>query len=147
MEYMKKSSQDLTTNVGELLAVVPDFWEYWGFIPWQHGCFKGVAREQHFIKRGFLGPIAEYGAWEAIVWECGSQGERDVLWNSCKSIPEVMTQRYLFLLEDPWTGRKIRSLAWGFKGYVEYYSYWPGFTGDKMIKDLTGLVDLALAIK
>lgn len=147
MECINEAPLRPSTNLGEQLITLHDFWDHWGFVPWKQGVFEGVSRRQRFVKGGFLGPIAEYGAWEAIVWAAGNQEEREVLWHSCTALPEVMTQRYLFLVDNPWSGRKIRSFAWGFKGYVEFYAYWPNFQAERKVKDLTGLVDLALTIE
>lgn len=135
-------------NSGELaktLAGQDAFWEHWGFEPWSNGILTGVTRRQRFIKDGFLGPIAEYGAWDYIIWDCGSEEDRTYLWKNLKSQPEVMTQRFLFVLPKPWRERRIRSFWLGFRGYIEYYAYWPDSPPNKELPtDLTGLVDLAL---
>lgn len=129
-----------------LMAGQPGFWEHWGFSPWRDGSLAGVVRKQRFVKDGFLGPIAEYGAMDYIVWECGDEEKRQNLWRALKPLPEVMTQRFLFILPDPWPERRIRSFWLGFKGYVEFYAYWPAFISPahEAPPDLSGLVDLAL---
>lgn len=146
MEWPNTSSLHCDTALGQQLAKHHDFWEYWGFVPWQQGPFVGVSRQQRFVKGGLLGTIAEYAGWDAIVWNVGTQEERDALWQTAKPIPDIMTQRYVFLVENPWPGRKIRSFAWGFRGYFEFYAYWPTFPAQRKVRDLTGLVDLALRI-
>ena len=90
-----------------------------------------------------MGPVAEYSAWEAIVWAPGTTEERENLWRSCVPLPDTITQRFLFLLENPWTKRRIRSFALGFRGFLEFYAYWPGADSHPKVRDLTGLVDLA----
>lgn len=128
------------------LADLAGFWEHWGFEPWRQGPFAGVSRRQRFVKSGLLGPVAEYEAWEAVVWQSGSQEERQRLWRGLAPRPNIMTQRFLFLLAEPSAERKIRSFCLGFRGYVEFYFYWPGRAGNPKAADLTGLVDLALKI-
>ena len=133
--------------VSRALEPVDGFWEHWGFSPWSRGNLAGVCRDQRFVKDGFLGKIAEYRAWDCIVWEAGSEEERDELWKRAAPMPEVMTQRFVFLVDDPWPERRIRSFSFGFKGFVEFYAYRPTFEGGrshKGAKDLTGLVDMAL---
>ena len=132
-----------SAEFGDFLASQKNLWEYWGFEPWQQGSFAGVARRQRFVKGGLLGPVAEYSAWEAIVWVPGTVEEREHLWHSCVPIPDTITQRFLFLLEAPWSRRRIRSFALGFRGFLEFYAYWPGAKSHPKARDLTGLVDLA----
>jgi len=108
---------------------------------------RGVFRRQQFVKDGFLGKIAEYGAWDYIVWESGGQADRQALWGMVQPVAEIMTQRFLFVLPDPWPGRRVKSFWFGLKGYLEFFAYWPpdGPADKKELPpDLTGLVDLAL---
>lgn len=134
------------------LSGLTEFWQYWGFKPWKQGPFEGVARMQHFVKDSFLGHIAEYNAWDYIIWTPGSAEEREELWNSLKPLSNAMTQRYLFLLENPWTKRRARSFYLGFKGYAEFYAYWPEpwehpddpVSSQVEPQDLTGLVRLGM---
>ncbi len=134
-------------SLADTLASRHDFWEYWGFEPWQSGPFVGVSRKQRFVKDGILGPVAEYKAWEAIVWAPGTAEEREALWRRCAPLPETMTQRFLFLLDEPWTTRRIRSFALGFRGFLEFYAYWPAASVHPKARDLAGLIDLALTIE
>jgi hypothetical protein len=128
------------------LAPLSGLWAHWGFEPWQRPPFAGVFRQQRFVKGGLLGKVAEYHAWECIAWECGRRKDREELWNNCAPLPEVLTQRFLFLLPDPSPARRIRSFAFGFMGYLEFYEYWPGHAADKKVLDLAGLVDLGLGL-
>ena len=130
-----------------MLAASTGLWQHWGFEPWNWGPLAGVGRRQSFVKDGFLGRIAEYGAWDYIVWEPGDFDDRRALWAECRPRPEIMTQRFLFLTPETWPGRRIKSFWLGFRGYLEFYAYWPGQTrpaDDNLAADLTGLVDLAL---
>lgn len=120
------------------------FWAHWGFSPWESGPCRGVQRRQRFVKGGLLGSIAEYYAWDYIIWSPGSPDDRETLWRSLKPLPEVLTQRYLFLLDTPWTKRRIRSFCFGLRGFAEMYAYWPGVSPTEEPEDLTGLVHLAL---
>lgn len=130
-----------------MLAPLDRFWDHWGFEPWSLGPFTGVAREQRFVKDGFLGPIAEYRAWDCVVWDAGTEEDREDLWRAVRPLPEIMTQRFVFLLENPWMERRIRSFSLGFRGYVEFYAYRPdgaGGSGTPGVKDLTDLVDMGV---
>lgn len=137
------------------LASLHGFWNHWGFEPWSEAPFAGVCRVQRFVKNGFLGNIAEYKAWEAIVWKCGSAEERNGLWNNRLPMAEVLTQRFLFLLPEPWAERRIRSFLLGFRGYLEFFAYnpvllengCPACPGHPKARDLTGLVDLAASLE
>lgn len=128
------------------LAAAEKLWRHWGFEAWREGGLAGVARRQRFVKDGLLGPIAEYKAWDYIIWESGRPEDREALWASLRPRPEVMTQRFLFLLPETWPGRRIKSFWLGFRGYAEFYAYWPltGPGSGQLPADLTGLVDLAL---
>lgn len=146
MEYVIPQSLDL---IGEHLVCVNDFWDHWGFEPWEMGPLAGVSRHQHFIKDGFLGRIAEYRAWDCIVWAPGAEEDRKNLWNTMRPLKDVMTQRFLFLVPNPWPERRIKSFFLGFRGYVEFYAYWPtpgGGTSAKEVKDLADLVDMGLRL-
>ncbi|MDR0564093.1 MAG: hypothetical protein LBG78_04055 [Azoarcus sp.] len=128
------------------LSVLHDFWSHWGFEPWVEPPFAGVVRRQRFVKSGLLGKVAEFAAWDCIVWSAGTEEDRARLWQNLAPLPDVMTQRFLFLLDSPWTERRIRSFAWGFRGYAEFYAYAPGTAGHPRAQDLTGLVDLGMEL-
>ena len=107
-----------------------------------------MARCQHFVKDGYLGRIAEYRAWDHIVWAAAAAEDRESLWAGLVPRPEVMTQRFLFLLPQPRPGRRIKSFRLGFRGYAEFYEYWPEAEPapgkGEIPPDLGGLVDLTL---
>lgn len=132
------------------LESIPKFWEHWRFVPWRSGPFRGVERNVRFVKDGILGPVAEYNSWDYIVWQAGTDVERQAFWKSVKAIPEVMTQRFLFVLPEPWPERRIRSFFLGLKGYAEFYAIWPEADSkgkyNEKIKDLAGLVELGLSL-
>jgi len=128
------------TDLGEL----HDFWAHWGFESWSEPPFAGVSRRQRFVKSGLLGKVAEFHAWDGIVWASATDEERARLWHSRKPMSDIITQRFLFLLESPWTERRIRSFFLGFGGYVEFYAYYPGSNFHPRVQDLTGLVDLGM---
>ena len=136
-------------QVGRILEPLCEFWEHWGFEPWEYGPFAGVARRQRFVKDGFLGKIAEYRAWDYIIWCSGKAEDRETLWESITPIPEILTQRFLFLLDEPWTKRRIKSFFLGFKGYAEFHAYRPlpgGGIGCGDVKDLTDLVEMGIRL-
>ena len=135
--------------IGRILEPLDDFWEHWGFEPWDKGPFTGVSRLQRFVKDGFLGPIAEYRAWDCIVWGSATAEDREILWKTLRPLPEIMTQRFVFLVDKPWAARRIRSFSLGFKGYAEFYAYRPtrdGGEGCMDVQDLTGLVDMGIRL-
>jgi hypothetical protein len=134
------------TNSLAALGGLHEFWEHWGFEPVRNPPFAGVRRKQQFIKSGLLGRLAEFNALDCILWSCGTAEDREDLWRTCTPVSEVMTQRFLFLLENPWLERRIRSFFWGFRGYLEFYAYWPGFESNVKVRDLSGLVDLGLGL-
>ncbi len=134
-------------RLGAALAGRTDFWTHWGFEPWSRGALTGVARRQRFVKDGFLGRVAEYGAWDYLVWRPGRPEDREQLWAALTPRPEIMTQRFLFIAPGLRAGRRLKSFWLGVRGYAEFFSYWPwapssGKNGAP--PDLTGLVDLAL---
>ncbi len=136
-------------EIGRVLASLADFWRHWGFEPWKTGPFTGVSRMQHFIKDGFLARIAEYRAWDYIVWEAGTAEDRETLWRGIRPLDDVMTQRFLFIVPEPWAKRRVKSFYAGLKGYLEFYAYLPtgdGGLGAVEIKDLTGLVDMGIRL-
>jgi hypothetical protein len=140
---------DSIEETARLLASVDSFWAYWGFERWESAPFSGVVRRQRFVKDGILGPIAEYQALDYIVWVSGSQDDRETLWRTVRPRQDVMTQRFLFLVANPWSNRRIKSFFAGLKGYVEFYAYRPtgdGGLGTKDIADLTGLIHMGLRL-
>lgn len=146
MEYTIPQSPEA---LGRVLAPLDDFWRHWGFAPWSAGPLTGVSRMQHFVKDGFLARIAEYRAWDYIVWNSGTAEDRETLWRAIRPLEDVMTQRFLFIVPEPWTKRRIRSFYAGLKGYVEFHAYLPtdsGGFGATEIKDLTGLVNMGLRL-
>lgn len=137
------------SDIGPMLEPLSEFWEHWGFEPWSRGGLVGVSRLQRFVKDGFLGCIAEYRAWDCLVWDAGGEEDRRELWRHVKPMPEVMTQRFVFLLEDPWPERRIRSFLFGLRGYVEFYGYnplSPGGAASVAAKDLTELVHMGVRL-
>lgn len=141
------NADECLTLICPRLAGQKDFWAHWGFVSWCREPFEGVARSQRFVKDGLLGPLAEYRAWEAIVWSCGSEKDRETLWHSLVPMPDVLTQRFLFVLDDPRQDRRIRSFWMGVRGYAEFFCWRPGVEADEKVRDLTGLIELALALE
>jgi len=126
------------------LAQLSDFWSHWGFEPWDRPPFGGVHRRQRFVKGGILGKVAEFHALDHIIWTTVNDEDLAWLWRESKAMPDIMTQRYLFLRENAWPERRLRSFAFGLFGYLEFYAYWPGLKSHARAKDLSGLVDLGL---
>gem|GEM_PF-383692 len=148
-KYMNYSIPTDVAEIGRLLAPLDEFWEHWGFESWSMGPFSGVSRVQRFVKEGILGPVAQYRAWDAIVWDSGTEDDRGNLWKTLRPLEDIMTQRFVFIVSDPWPERRIKSFFAGFKGYAEFYAYFPtheGGIGTKDVKDLTGLVDMGIRL-
>ena len=59
---------------------------------------------------------------------------------------DVVSQRFMFLLDLPEPMRRIRSFLFGLRGFAEYHSYWPGGCYDVRLKDLAPLTDQAVAL-
>ncbi|MDR1359393.1 MAG: hypothetical protein LBJ82_00280 [Deltaproteobacteria bacterium] len=143
---MSQKTSDLQQTPFAALGRLQEFWEHWGFALWSYPPFAGVSRRQHFVKSGILGRIAEFKAMDYIVLDGGTEEDREDLWRNCRPLPDIMTQRFLFVLENPWPGRRIRSFVWGFKGYLEFYAYKPGGENIDKIQDLTGLIELGFGL-
>ncbi len=146
---MTRSIPKSPEEIGRILEPLGDFWLHWGFAPWEAGPLTGVARMQHFVKDGFLARIAEYRAWDCIVWNSGTKNDREGLWRAIRPLQDVMTQRFVFIVPDPWTTRRIKSFYAGLRGYAEFHAYLPtadGGRGTTGIKDLTGLIDMSLRL-
>ena len=123
-----------------------DLWRYWGFEPWNSGEMSGVQRKIAFVKPALLGEVARYYAIDTIVWVPASERARENLWTSTQPIEDVMTQRFMFLLDQEASLFRIKSFFFGFKGYREFHSYWPGRGWNRRLKDLAPLVDKAIEL-
>lgn len=121
-------------------------WEYWGFAHWRSGEMSGVSRKVTFLKPALLGDVAKYYAIDTIVWNLGTDAERETLWQTIEPQEDVMTQRFLFLEDREKPLFRIKSFFWGLRGYREFHSYWPGGKFDARLKDLAPLVDRAFEI-
>lgn len=121
-------------------------WSYWGFEPWNLGELSGVRRRVAFVKPALIGEVARYYAVDTIVWTAGSDASRENLWSSTHPVEDVMTQRFLFLIDREAPLFRIQSFMLGFKGYKEFHTYWPGGKWNRRIKDLAPLVDKAIEI-
>lgn len=123
-----------------------DLWRYWGFEPWNQGEMSGVRRKVAFVKPALLGEVARYYAIDTIVWVPASERARENLWTSTRPIEDVMTQRFMFLLDLETPLFRIKSFLLGLRGYKEFHSYWPGKGWNRRLKDLAPLVDKAIKL-
>lgn len=121
-------------------------WSYWGFEPWNLDSMSGVKRKVAFVKPALLGEVARYYAVDTIVWNLPTEVARENLWSSMKPLEDVMTQRFLFLIDQEPPLHRIKSFLFGFKGYKEFHSYWPGRRCHKRLNDLAPLVDKAIEL-
>ena len=126
-----------------ILMSDPELWSYWGFTPWTSNGMNGVRRRVTFVKDGLLGEVCRYFADDCIVWR--HSGEKEMRYVLDHGIPErdVMTQRFLFVVDPSVKFRKIRSFLLGFRGFIEVHSYSVHGSYDKRIRDLAQLVDKA----
>jgi hypothetical protein len=138
---------DRTDNT---LAVIMEsdmeLWRYWGFEPWYYGSLQGVRRLVTFVKPALMGDVAKYYAVDTVVWKGFADSEKESLWRSTTPKEDVMTQRFLFLERCEKPVCRIKSFLLGFRGYLEFHTYWPGQKFDRRLKDLAPLVDKALTI-
>ncbi len=123
-----------------------ELWHYWGFEEWNWNGLTGVTRRVRFVKGALLGEVARYFAEDTIIWNCGDEYNRELLWRSLCPKEDVVSQRFMFLLDRPKPLRQIRSFLFGLRGFAEYHSYWPGGCYDVRLKDLAPLVDKALCL-
>ncbi|MDD2206206.1 MAG: hypothetical protein WCQ97_00490 [Aminobacterium sp.] len=123
-----------------------DFWTYWGFEPWSHNLMRGVYRKVTFVKDSLLGEVGKYYAYDYIVWSHQGRHDAEYILSTWKPIPEVMTQRFLFIEEISSFPKKVKMFFFGLKGFIEVYSYVPGTKWNPKIKDLAPLVNKAREI-
>jgi hypothetical protein len=123
-----------------------ELWRYWGFEPWHYGSLQGVRRLVTFVKPALMGDVAKYYAVDTVIWKGFADSEKESLWRSTTPKEDVMTQRFLFLEQCEKPVCRIKSFLLGFRGYLEFHTYWPGQKFDRRLKDLAPLVDKALTI-
>lgn len=133
-------------SLAKIMECDMGLWDYWGFKPWNLGAMAGVRRKIAFVKPALLGEVARYYAVDTIVWSPASEAAREHLWSSTRPVEDVMTQRFLFLIDQNPPLHSIKSFLFGFKGYKEFHSYWPGRQYPKRLNDLAPLVDKAIAL-
>lgn len=133
-------------SIVKMMTSDMDLWRYWGFEPWSMGNLSGVRRKIAFVKPALIGEVARYYAIDTIVWAPTSERDREKLWTSIRPAEDVMTQRFMFLLDQEASLFRIKSFLLGFRGYKEFHSYWPGRKWNRRLKDLAPLVDKAIAL-
>ena len=124
------------------LAENEALWRHLGFEPWEHRDMRGVARKITMRKTSILGPVATYYAWDYLVWRHEGERAGTYLLKEWTPLPDVVMQRFL-LIGLPGSERKIRSFCFGFKGFLEVYTYTPGGAHHKRVKDLVPPIELA----
>ena len=132
-------------------------WSYWGFEPWSFEGMRGVKRLVTFVKPALIGDIAKYYAEDTIIWCVPNEPVKEKLWRSISPKEDTMTQRFLFIERREPPICRVRSFLLGFRGYLEFHSYWPQRGGrdnpetgnagfDVRLKDLVPLVDRAMKL-
>jgi hypothetical protein len=120
-------------------------WKYLKFEPWSDHNLQGVCRKITFVKGGFIGTVAEYYVMDYIIWEHCGFSDIEKIYNTCKPITDVMTQRFLFVGNVAGAPLvKTKSFLLGLRGYLEVFSYVPGGEFHSKIKDVIPFVDFAL---
>ncbi|MDR1732529.1 MAG: hypothetical protein LBR61_10610 [Synergistaceae bacterium] len=125
------------------LARNSEMWTYLGFTPWEQGSMQGVSRQITMVKGSLMLPIAKYYAWDYIVWLHRDGPDIEWLLREWKPLPDVVTQRFLLVGGSGSDKRRVKSFAFGFRGFLEIYSYTPGGPYHPKVKDLIPPVDLA----
>lgn len=135
-----------TDSAVDIMESAMGLWSYWGFEPWHYGTMRGVRRLVTFVKPALLGDVAKYYAVDTLVWSGITDAEKETVWRSTTPKEETMTQRFLFVENNEAPTYKIKSFLLGFKGYLEFHTYWPGQKFDRRLKDLAPLVDKAFEV-
>jgi hypothetical protein len=126
-----------------VLAESGEMWGYLGFEPWTHREMKGVARRITMVKGSLMLPIAKYYAWDYIVWRHRDNLDIDYVMREWKPVPDVVTQRFLFIGGPLSQKRRVKSFLLGLKGFLEIYFYTPGGGCHSKVRDLIPAVDMA----
>ncbi|HCA40445.1 MAG TPA: hypothetical protein DEP01_02340 [Aminobacterium sp.] len=126
-----------------IIGKASDLWTYWGFESWSFDHMQGVSRRVTFVKDSILGEIGRYYAYDFVIWIHNGCTDAEYIFANWEPLPDVMTQRFVFLEPFPSFDKKIKTFFWGFKGYLELYSYTPLAPWNSKIKDLAPLVNKA----
>ena len=129
-----------------VLGKMMDFWSHAGFEPWEHKGMEGVFRQVTFVKDSHMGVIAEYYAYDYIVWTHRGETDGDYILENWKPLKETMMQRFILLEDNATEKRKVRSFLFGFKGYLEVYHYSVKGTYDKKFRDLVPIIDKGMEL-
>ncbi|MDR1873957.1 MAG: hypothetical protein LBQ90_02935 [Synergistaceae bacterium] len=125
------------------LAESGEMWTYLGFEPWAQGDMRGVARQITMVKGSLMLPIAKYYAWDYIVWRYRDKTDVDRVMREWRPLPDVVTQRFLFIGGPSSKKRLAKSFWLGLRGFLEVYFYTPGGDCHPKVRDLIPAVNMA----
>jgi len=128
----------------ERLKKMDAFWEYAGFSKWQGHGLEGVYRRVTFVKDGFLGKVAEFFVDDYIIWTHQDIRDEDRILKQWKAETDVMKHRFLLLSTESAGSPRIKSILFGFGGFVEVLRYRAGSPVPVKFRDLAFLVDKGL---
>ena len=128
----------------ERLKKMDAFWEYAGFSSWQGHGMEGVYRRVTFVKDGFIGKVAEFFTDDYIVWTHQGIKDEERILRQWKAETDVMKHRFLLLSTESAGSPRIKSIWFGFGGFVEVWRYRAGSPVPFKFRDLAFLVDKGL---
>jgi len=126
------------------LKKIDEYWEEIGFTPWASLGLAGVYRRVTFRKGALLGEVARYYADDYIIWDHRGEESVRMILRDWKGEPEVMAHRILLLGEETWQKHRQKTFLWGFRGWVEIYSFRSGDKPHKRFADLAYWVSMGL---
>lgn len=126
------------------LGKIDEYWEELGFKPWASLGLAGVYRRVTFRKGALLGEVARYYADDYIVWTHRGEESAGRIFREWKGEPEVMAHRILLLGEETWQKHRQKTFLWGFRGWVEIYSFRVGDKPHKRFADLAHWATMGL---
>jgi hypothetical protein len=134
----------LTPGNYACLGEINDYWEEIGFTPWAKMGLTGVYRRVTFKKGALLGEVARYYADDYIIW--GHRGEESVaeIFREWKGETDVMTHRVLLLGQSTWENHRQKTFLWGYRGWVEVYTFRIGDEPHKRFRDLAHWASMGL---
>lgn len=126
-----------------VLAQAEALWRHWGFEPWSHAGLEGLRRRVTFSKGGLLGEVARYYALDFIIWRHDGREACRRIVTSWGPEPDVMLQRFVFVVDDGAQLWRRRAFWFGFKGYLEVWACAPGAKAPRKLRDLAPLISEA----
>lgn len=124
-------------------AELDEYWKHWGFSPFCSQELEGVSRRVTFSKGALLGEVARYYSHDTILWKHSGEETACALLRDARPLEDVMTQRFVLLVETGEGRPRVRSFCFGFRGFVEVLLYRAEGKAYRKFRDLTDLIDAA----